>query len=110
VTRKIIIRWLLYGKLQVQKKRERRNKPTTRWKKCKPVRKKKQDEYTESLRDIPKVLNSLICKEMKVQAKINDIKEKGIQVLDEISKDTNTPPKDTAALERLLIILRNALV
>jgi len=36
---------------------------------------------------------------MKVIARMKDINENGIQVEDDISNDTKTPPKDTAAFE-----------
>jgi len=44
--------------------------------------------------------NSLICKLIKVQASMKENNENKIKKEDEISKLTNAPPKDTAALDK----------
>jgi len=46
------------------------------------------------------ILNSLICKLINAQANMNENNEKKIINSDEISKLTNAPPKDTAALDK----------
>jgi len=52
------------------------------------------------------ILNSLICKLINVQANMNENNEKKIINCDEISKLTNAPPKDTAALDKRSVLAK----
>jgi len=88
------------GKLQLQKRGFRRRRPTTRWKKCNPVRKKKTPPKTESLIDKAMIQNSLICKLINVQASMKENNEEKINNEDEISKLIKAFPKDMAALDK----------
>jgi len=52
------------------------------------------------------ILNSLICKLINVQANMNANNEKKIKNCDEISKLTNAPHKDTAALDKRSVLAK----
>ena len=93
-------------KLQLQKRRLNKRRPTTRWKKCNPVRKKKTPPNTESFMDKPIIQNSLICKLIKVQASIKENKEKKMRDDKEISKLINAPPNDTAAFDKRRVLAK----
>lgn len=76
------------------------NKPTSRWKKCKPVRKKNTEEKTESFREVEKTRNSLICKEMKQTDSKKEIEANRIgKTPREHSIAVKDPPRDTAAFD-----------
>ena len=48
----------------------------------------------------PIILNSLICKDIKVNARTKENSEKKTRNEDEISKLTNAPPNETAAFDK----------
>merc|ERR1711916_288039 len=55
------------------------------------------EPYTESTNDIPIIQNSYICKDIKAQAKVREIKEKNVEEEQEISKPTKAAPSEQAA-------------
>ncbi len=87
-------------------RRLRRRRPTIRWKKCNPVRKKKTPPKTESLIDKPMIQNSNICKLINVQASMKENNEKKINNEDEISKLIKALPKDIAALDKRSVLAK----
>jgi len=50
------------------------------------------------------IRNSFICKLINVQASMKENNENEISNCDEISKLTNAPPKDTAALDKRSVL------